>query len=321
MPLVVTETKLGLGDVYAVPRISKLYQPLRTNRATVLMYHFGCISLASPHVGLYAVFRQDEMGLAIHCANTRRSILANGAPFCLTNPDVLRKQLDFLASNSTRPLELEANIIRPSQSSWEQSSDFIKTHVVAGTGEQIGFGEDVQLDAMVGVILSRDNFSVEVLQPSTPYSLLMEPHPISFGPPNSLLADQKTLIYAMSNAENLLADVAYDQCFLGYDGKRQVCCLGFSTKLRRCVAAKRRGKTVAELRNLIKKLMTPQGKEFMQLENVHMSSILEAVEVCAKSATCEVCGVAAAEMCAGCLGATYCSEAHQKEDWKKHKTW
>ncbi|KAJ7286933.1 hypothetical protein C8J57DRAFT_1282373 [Mycena rebaudengoi] len=36
---------------------------------------------------------------------------------------------------------------------------------------------------------------------------------------------------------------------------------------------------------------------------------------------CELCGEIGSSRCAACEGAWYCGRAHQKEDWKNHKTW
>lgn len=38
-------------------------------------------------------------------------------------------------------------------------------------------------------------------------------------------------------------------------------------------------------------------------------------------ADCDVCGKEATNFCAACHGVLYCSEEHQKEDWKAHKDW
>ena len=37
------------------------------------------------------------------------------------------------------------------------------------------------------------------------------------------------------------------------------------------------------------------------------------------SNTCGVCGKSAEKRCSVCQGVYYCSQAHQKEDWKEHK--
>lgn len=113
-----------------------------------------------------------------------------------------------------------------------------------------------------------------------------------------------------------------EQLYLGFDGDETVFTVRLGDSMRKLLAAKHRKVSEADFLTLATRLavdksyhdcLVAMGGAGYNIVNFMALGMIDGV--------CEVCCGQATSRCAACAGAVYCGAAHQKEDWKAHKSW
>jgi len=106
---------------------------------------------------------------------------------------------------------------------------------------------------------------------------------------------------------------------LQYDVDRYLGPLHLTDEARALVRSRSAGEPLAAQSNILKSFALSDDWISQRSEFLLMNRIFD--DLLAVGPPCERCGERGTKKCGACKGAWYCSDVHQKEDWKSHKSW
>lgn len=247
-----------------------------------------------------------------------------------------KRQFQFLrgggggdeTSTTTTPLKLRMNLIfqpRDKSSAYAHKNSLLSfAHRQQTPPVTLQVGNDVTIDRPGAVTISKTSRSLEVLY--LPFSVPAEGrmcligwcHPERDQPH---LENQQTMTAYIKSGQFLFEPPAVERLYLGFNGQQMVFEVRLSDSSRKLLAAKRKKVPLAQFEMMIRKSVVKHDIFQYMLATCGDVSITNLLSFDKVENLCDLCCGEGKFRCKGCLGACYCSEEHQKVDWKLHKRW
>ena len=343
MPIEVSTRKLKKRDLTSAG--SSYHAPY----VPVYQYGYGRMDSSTPGEGLMTCKVASCLAVVLHCPTTGRTILTHSPNYLYMNTFV--PIVDWITGGTGQDLYLPAWYEGVGARHCEVDVVVLRGFLYA-TAEAMHYGHDEWMQDFRGL------FSLLAPPRHIRVNILDAPRVLTHG---AVLVDKDTarityleveararprsadpIVDSFLDVQNPLLPHVYSQAQRSQDlfvgmllGSQRVCppiilqydvsryCLPMPLLdyARQLIRSKKLGEPLASQREIIRNL--GQSVDWLDPHNPQEEALLRRLfyKIVTIGPPCERCGDSGSKRCTACMGAWYCGEKHQKEDWKAHKDW